>query len=128
MCDELSGRCECGRVAFTVRNARATVSVCHCRQCRRLSGHLWASTHAAASDVTFSAEDGLAWYTSSSVAKRGFCRHCGSSLFHRKNGEAGIGIASGCLDTPTGLRIGKHIFAGSKGDYYDIGEDAPHYE
>ena len=36
------------------------------------------------------------------------------------NDEDGIGIAAGCLETPTGLTAGKHIFTGDKGDYYDI--------
>nr|WP_272214715.1 hypothetical protein [Marinicella sp. W31]MDC2880044.1 hypothetical protein [Marinicella sp. W31] len=42
----IKGRCECGAVAFEVDEVRDTVTVCHCSQCRRTSGHLWASTHA----------------------------------------------------------------------------------
>ncbi|WP_254870356.1 GFA family protein [Celeribacter sp. HF31] len=47
---------------------------------------------------------------------RGFCRFCGSSLFYRRNDEDGLGIAAGCLDIPTGLHIGQHIFLKDKGD------------
>jgi hypothetical protein len=41
------------------------------------------------------------------------------------NEETGIGIAAGCLDAPSGLHLGKHIFVASKGDYYSNPEDAP---
>lgn len=120
MSEVLNGRCECGKVSFNVVSPRATVTVCHCSQCRRTSGHLWASTHASFDNVKFNSDEGLVWYASSKIAKRGFCRHCGSSLFYRMNDEDGIGIAVGCLDSPTHLRLGKHIFVDSKGDYYAI--------
>ncbi|WP_370632846.1 hypothetical protein [Hasllibacter sp. MH4015] len=44
------------------------------------------------------------------------------------NDEEGIGIAAGCLDAPTGLHTGKHIFVRDKGDYYDIADYAPQIE
>ena len=120
-----TGGCECGAVAFEVNNLRETVTVCHCSQCRRTSGHLWASTRAALDDLTFTRDAGLRWFASSDIATRGFCADCGSSLFYRLNGEDGIAIAAGCLDDTRGLRIGKHIFVGSKGDYYPAPDDAP---
>jgi len=124
----MRGRCECGSVSFEVEGVRKTVTVCHCSQCRRTSGHLWASTHAPFESLTFESDEGLEWYASSSFAKRGFCKRCGSSLFYRANGEAGVGIAAGCLDRTQGLHIGKHIFVADKGDYYEISGDAPTYE
>jgi len=121
----VKGRCECGEVEFTVESPRKSVTVCHCSQCRRTSGHLWASTHAPYDQVEFSKDAGLEWYASSDTAKRGFCRRCGSSLFYRMNDEDGIGIAAGCIEDPTGLHLGKHIFVASKGDYYDIKDNVP---
>ena len=121
----LKGRCDCGKVRFEVSNARKTVTICHCGQCRRASGHVWASTHAPMAELQFTADEGLTWYESSDFAKRGFCKFCGSSLFYRMNTEDGIGIAAGCLERPTGLEIGKHIFVKDKGDYYDITDGAP---
>jgi len=125
---KVQGRCDCGGVRFEVVDFREAVTVCHCSQCRRLSGHLWASTHASFENVVFANDEGLTWYASSDFAKRGFCRTCGASLFYRLNDEDGIGIAAGCLDRPTGLHIGKHIFVKDKGDYYGITDDAPQIE
>ncbi len=125
----IKGRCDCGDVRFEISAVRETVTVCHCSQCRRTSGHLWASTQASSyEDVIFTKKEGLQWYTSSGYAKRGFCKTCGSSLFYRMNDEEGIALAAGCLDMPTDLKIGKHIFVKDKGDYYDITDGAPQIE
>lgn len=124
----IKGRCECGAVAFEVPAVRKAVTVCHCGQCRRTSGHLWASTHAPFDSVTFLKDDSLTWYASSDFAKRGFCQTCGSSLFYRMNDEDGIGIAAGCIETQGVLAMGKHIFTRDKGDYYTIADDAPQFE
>lgn len=121
----VQGQCECGKVRFEVDAVRDTVTVCHCTQCRRTSGHLWAATHATFSDLSFLEDEGLEWFASSDWAKRGFCKICGSSLFYRLNDEDGVGIAAGCLDMPTGLKVGKHIFVKDKGDYYQIADEAP---
>lgn len=120
------GRCECGAVAFEIENARETITFCHCSQCRRTSGHYWASTRAEVSDVTFSNDVGLTWYASSDVARRGFCQKCGASLFYQPVGANHLGIAAGSLDLPTGMTPAKHIFTADAGDYYTIPDDAPH--
>jgi hypothetical protein len=92
-----------------------------------MSGHFWAATEAPFADLEFKTESGLRWYASSDWAKRGFCGECGSSLFYRENDSASVSIAAGCLQTPTGMRPGRHIFTADKGDYYDIADDAPHF-
>lgn len=122
----IKGRCDCGKVRFETQDVRETVTLCHCGQCRRTSGHVWASTHAARfDDLVFHEDAGLVWYESSNWAKRGFCKFCGSSLFYRMNSENGVGIAAGCLTGPTGLRATNHIFVADKGDYYDINDSLP---
>ena len=123
---KLRGRCECGAVAFDVTDARDTATFCHCSQCRRFSGHYWAATRAAVADIRFTAEDTLTWFASSDHARRGFCATCGAALFYQPNGAAHMGIAVGCLDLPTGMSPGKHIFTADAGDYYTIPDDAPH--
>lgn len=121
----LSGRCDCGKVRFEVERVRDSVTVCHCGQCRRTSGHIWASTNAPFDSLRFLCDEGLAWYASSDFAKRGFCRFCGSSLFYRRNDAPGIAIAAGCLEPTTDLTIGKHIFVADKGSYYEICDGKP---
>lgn len=125
----IKGRCDCAKVSFQVESVRKTVTACHCYQCRRTSGHFWASTKAAFDAITFSEREGLEWYHSSAIAKRGFCKFCGSSLFYRMNDEQGvpeegIGIAAGCLEGIADLHIDKHIYVKDKGCYYSIDDEA----
>ncbi|MFY0595944.1 MAG: GFA family protein [Cognatishimia sp.] len=120
-----TGGCECGSVRFEVKNLRDTVTGCHCGQCRRVSGHFWASTMANKEDYRFLKDDGLTWFKSSDWAERGFCANCGSSLFYRMFDENHMSVGAGCLDDASGFTMGRHIFVKDKGDYYDIADDAP---
>ena len=123
----IKGRCECGDVVFELADYRNTVTFCHCSQCRRTSGHYWASTVAKIADLTFVKETGLTWYQSSKKARRGFCKTCGASLFYQPTGTDHYGVAAGCLDLPTAMTPGKHIFTADKADYYASPDDAPHF-
>ncbi len=124
-----TGQCECGAVRFQASEVRDTITACHCSQCRRSSGHVWASTVAPLDQVRFEADDGLTWYRSSDFAKRGFCNQCGSSLFYMMDAQPNVlAIASGCLDDTSDMVLTKHIFTKDKGGYYDIKDDAEKLE
>ncbi|WP_410001043.1 GFA family protein [Vannielia litorea] len=116
----LKGSCLCGAIRFEARGEPQGVSVCHCGQCRRMSGHLWSSAYVPDDALTISGEP--QWYESSETAKRGFCTICGSFLFWKHNDEDTISFSLGSIDGPTGLRLQKHIFTADKGDYYDIAD------
>lgn len=118
---EFTGRCLCGAVTFKGSWGSEPPNACHCSQCRRWSGHVWAS--ASASDVTVAGP--VRWYRSSDEAERGFCPECGSSLFWRRIGATNPEIAAGAVDSPTGLRLAGHIYVADKGDYYDIADGLP---
>ncbi|MBY6049184.1 GFA family protein [Vannielia litorea] len=120
MAVSLKGSCLCGAIRFEARGEPQGVSVCHCGQCRRMSGHLWSSAYVPDDALTISGEP--QWYESSETAKRGFCTICGSFLFWKHNDEDTISFSLGSIDGPTGLRLQKHIFTADKGDYYDIAD------
>ena len=115
-----TGACECGAVTFEAHGELRPVTACHCKQCRRTSGHIWASTSIPTENLKLTRDDGLKWYRSSGFARRGFCTGCGASLFYEMDGEGKTAIGAGTLDDPTGLHTAKHIFVKDKGDYYDI--------
>ncbi len=119
----LQGQCLCGDVSFQVERTPRDISACHCGQCRRQSGHVWASAVIPETDLTITGTP--AWFEASETAKRGFCPRCGSFLFWKAHDEDSISFALGALDSPTGLRLEKHIFVVDKGDYYDIEGDLP---
>lgn len=124
----LTGSCLCGQVAYAVRNAPDTGTACHCGQCRRQSGHLWASADVPDSDFSLTRDDGLRWFAASPMAKRGFCANCGSFLFWKENGSNSISFSLGSINSPTGLRLAEHIFTAHQGDYYDLNDDLPKRE
>ena len=120
-----TGRCECGGFAFEITGDLAPPSACHCSQCRRTSGHVWAGTSVMHEDLHMTAQDTLAWYASSDHAERGFCTRCGSSLFYRPIGGDHVSVGAGTIDGPTGMKLKRHIFVADKADYYDIADRAP---
>jgi len=123
-----TGSCLCGAVRFEVAGALHPPDACHCRQCRRQSGHVWASTDVPREAVTVTGEDAVRWYQSSERVRRGFCGTCGSVLFWDAAGRAKIAIAMGAFDAPTDTRLALHIFTAEKGDYYEIGDGLPQNE
>ena len=120
-----SGSCLCGAVTFEVQGELTPPDACHCNQCRKASGHYWASTDVPREAVTIHGEDQIGWYRSSEKVRRGFCRACGSSLFWDADGRANLAISMGAFDPPTDTRLEKHILVPDKGDYYDIGDGLP---
>ena len=119
------GSCLCGAVSFEVVGELPAPDACHCVQCRKHSGHVFASTDVPRAAVTIRGGDALTWFRSSAKVRRGFCATCGSSLFFDPLHHDWIGIAMGAFDAPTHTRLALHIFVAEKGDYYDIADGLP---
>jgi hypothetical protein len=122
-----TGQCLCGAVKFEARGQLRGVVYCHCTQCRRQSGHHFASTNVADADLTIEGEDNLTWFSASRDAERGFCKTCGSALFWKHNKLVYTSINAGAFDSPSGLKAEMHIFVADKGDYYEIDDGLPQY-
>ena len=119
------GGCLCGAVRYRVRGALRPVVMCHCTQCRRMTGHFLAATAARHHDFELLADGELKWYAASAQARRGFCGRCGSTLFWQAHGRDYLSIAAGSLDDTRGLTTACHIFVADKGHYYDIEPHLP---
>lgn len=127
MAEVIKGRCLCGAVVYETTPLSEKIDACHCAECRRWSGHFWASINAKFSELKFlKGEENIRWYESSKLVRRGFCGVCGSTLFwhsHRHRDYADlVGVSAGSLDAPTGARLAVHIFVAEKGDYYDLND------
>jgi len=117
-----AGRCLCSAVRYEVRGPLRDVLVCHCGECRRWSGHVFAATAARREDLVLLESGSLRWVASpesESRARRGFCSACGSSLFWDAPARDTVSIAAGTLDEPTGLRLLGHVHVHEAGDYYE---------
>lgn len=122
------GSCLCGAVSFRVEGELERPVACHCSQCRRQSGHYWASTDVERSALTLRGEEHLSWFHASEKVRRGFCKTCGSWLFWDPLGKPKIAVAMGAFDQPTQTTLHMHIFVGDKGDYYELGDGLPQKE
>jgi len=125
MSQVVSGGCDCGGVRYEVRGRLRDVIACHCRQCRRTSGHFVAATACRRPAFRLVEDRTLKWYVAVPGFRRGFCTECGSSLFFEEEGGERVSIAAGTLDEPQGLKIVAHIFASEAGDYYPIDASVP---
>lgn len=124
----ITGGCLCGAVRYEVRGLLRDVVNCHCNMCRRLHGGFGPHSKARKEDITITNSDGLAWYKTSEIARRGFCRECGSSLFWDPYEQSSTGILAGSLDDTVGLKTIGHIFVSEKPAFYEISDDLPQFE
>jgi hypothetical protein len=121
----ISGGCLCGGVRYEVRGRLRDIIACHCRQCRRTSGHFVAATACRRAAFALLRSATLKWYVAVPGFRRGFCSECGSNLFFEAEAGERVSIAAGSLDEPQGLKIVAHIFASEAGDYYAIDAHLP---
>jgi hypothetical protein len=120
----------CGEVRFEYGRAVSQVGMCHCSQCRKVSG-------VASNAVIVVPEAELRWlsgeelrqsYAKPSGWSTTFCRRCGSPLPQTLPGAAAYWVPAGLLDDDPGLRIGGHIYVGSKAPWDELAGDAPQFE
>lgn len=123
-----TGGCLCGAVRYEVTGPLRDVVNCHCSMCQRLHGNFGPHSKARKTDLNIVNDQGLSWYETSSIARRGFCRECGSSLFWEPFDQDATGIVAGSIDSPTGLRTIGHIFVEEKSDFYEINDDLPQFQ
>ncbi|MEO0357470.1 MAG: GFA family protein [Pseudomonadota bacterium] len=122
----LQGSCLCGAVRYTADGDIGAPTACHCKQCRKSSGHFWAS--AWVEDSGLHVTGNVQWYQSSDVAKRGFCPICGSALFWKHDSDPFTCFGAGTVDGDIHQPLVKHIHTATKGDYYEIADNAPQRE
>ncbi len=119
----MQGSCLCGGISFETSATPEGASMCHCGQCRKIAGGIWASAFVAERDLAITGD--VSWFEASPMAKRGICPKCGAFLFWKAHDEDTISFALGAVDGPTGIKIEKHIFVADKGDFYEIADGLP---
>lgn len=117
---DLTGRCACGAVTFSVE-APKTYGACHCEMCRRWTGGVWMGVVCESEpEVT----GPLKVWKSSRIASRGFCPDCGSSVWHRPRHAKFPTLGQGLFDDQTGWTMTREIMAEDRPDHYAFGTGA----
>ena len=116
---ERLGKCLCGAVRITARNAGNSVGACHCNMCRRWSGGPLLAIDCR-TDVSVEGAENVLVYDSSAWAERGFCRKCGSHLFYRikENGQHFIPV--GIFGSDENLVFNSQVFIDEKPSFYSF--------
>src|SRR3954469_4196299 len=113
MADQMTGGCACGKVRYTAQVGDDEAYLCHCRMCQRSTGSISiAFKNVKQADVAWDGEPD--WYESSPIAKRPYCRECGTSLgfaWTERSGTMDLTVAS--FDDPTRLKPTHHFGAES---------------
>ncbi|MGH7288386.1 MAG: GFA family protein [Myxococcota bacterium] len=125
----IRGSCLCGGIRFQYARAVTQVGMCHCSQCRKVSGTASnANVVVPAADLEWlSGEDLRQVYAKPSGWRTTFCRTCGSPVPQKLPGAEAYWVPAGLLDDDPGLRIGGHIFVGSKAAWDEIAGSAPQF-
>ncbi|OWJ79535.1 aldehyde-activating protein [Haematobacter missouriensis] len=117
-----TGRCLCGAVQISIRNAPVALGACHCENCRRWTGSALIGLTVAPEDIAIVGSDSVTAYRSSDWATRSFCSVCGSTLWYRLTvptpEEGSYEIPVGLLDNPHGLPLTSEIYIDRKPDGY----------
>ena len=93
---DLTGGCLCGDVRIRASGEPYRVGLCHCLDCRKHHGALFAATAIFPEDVV-TVEGETREYQG-----RHFCPRCGSSVFARSADEVEVHL--GALDAPDQLK------------------------
>jgi hypothetical protein len=106
----MTGGCLCGRVRYEVDVDNDEAYLCHCRMCRKATGGVAeAFKNVKRDSLKWLTEPD--WFESSEIARRPFCRDCGSPLGWTKRTETDdFDLTIGSFDEPEAFRPVKHIW------------------
>jgi hypothetical protein len=129
----VSGGCLCGAVRYESQEPPVLGCFCHCTRCRKNYGGFFQATVKFNGAGFRYTRGSPKYYKSSSVAKRGFCAHCGSPIVFLYEGNPDCWILVGSLDHPEDWPLSKdaswgpsnHWFIEDKIPWYQISDGLP---
>jgi len=123
------GGCQCGAVRFAFYAPLENAHACHCRMCQRAVGGAFALLAGGKKENFAWTKGAPAFYASSNVAKRGYCRDCGTPLsFAYDMPEARTYVTIGALDDPGAAPILMQYGVESRWSWVRFCEDVPEEE
>lgn len=96
----MTGGCQCGAVRFACDGAPENVHVCHCRMCQKAVGGPFAIICPVLKSDFRVTRGSFSWFRSSEMARRGFCKACGTPMLFDYPEFPDIGVMVGTFDEP----------------------------
>lgn len=123
MAQGFSGGCLCGAVRFESSADPQLVGHCHCVDCRKSSG-TGHCTHIVVPEEAISVTGEVTFYDrpadSGNIVSRGFCPTCGSPVYSRNSGMAGMVFPrASVLDDPDAITPQMIVYA-SRAPAWDV--------
>jgi hypothetical protein len=127
MAQEMTGGCACGRVRYAATVEPDEAYLCHCRMCQKSTGSISiAFVNAKLDRLSWDGEPD--WYDSSPIAKRPYCRECGTSLgFLFKKDAEKMDLTVASFDDPSPFKPKHHFGAESMHRAWINTEGLPEY-
>lgn len=123
----ITGGCQCGAVRYVMHVDKVEKPhTCHCRMCQKATGGVFAALAGCAKDKLEWTQGAPAFFASSNLATRGFCRDCGTPLtFAYNTPDARIYVTIGSLDDPELAAIEIQYGLETKISWVEFCEDVP---
>ena len=126
---KLTGSCLCGQVQYSVTTEIEDFYLCHCQQCRKITGSAFASNiQTKPVDIQwFSGFDKVRRfdYLGKRTFTKVFCSECGSGLPYLNEKGCALIIPAGSLNDEPVLKPKNNIFWADRAQWYETGIDAP---
>jgi len=127
----IEGGCLCGTVRFSLNNEFAKFYLCHCSQCRKITG----SSNAA---NLFTAPQNIEWLSGQASMKRFdypgrdftsvFCTECGSGLPYLSKSGKSLIVPAGSLNDEPNIAPQANIFWLERTAWFEPGVSAEHFD
>jgi hypothetical protein len=122
----LKGSCLCGEVRYTVADEFNYALICHCSQCRRVTGSAFKPFGGIAREKLELTRGKVKRY-GSALAHDAHCRTCGSLLYSIVQRGTIAHVTYGTLIDAPSLKPAAHIFVASKAPWYEILDELPRH-
>lgn len=121
----ITGGCQCGAVRYVLASAPVYRHFCHCRMCQRAVGGPFAALGAVPREEHRWARGEPGYFMSSTAARRGFCRDCGTPLCFEYLDSTHINVTLCSLDDPVPFAPSQHFGIESQLPWLHLADDWP---
>ena len=131
MPDLINGNCLCGKVEFEVEDRFDRFFLCHCEQCRKITGSAHASN-------LFADPKKFRWVSGEEFIKRfdlpgrsitkAFCLECGSGVPYMNASGTAVLIPAGSLNSEPHFSSQDKIFYAEQTEWHRAAEDAKTFD
>ena len=113
-----AGGCQCGAVRYRIEGPLTNAHICHCRMCQKAAGNYFMPlANVQRGDFTLTRGE-ISWFQSSALARRGFCKDCGTPLIFDGLGSPHINVTLGGLDDPASVKPLRQLGVEAKAPWF----------